>query len=241
MVSSTCGIEIQHDLRFGKTGFKRTITTNNLTSDSLAPKLPDLYQLALTDSTSVKKPEDDPDLLGLTTVIRNIRNDIDDRNTHPDSFIMKKSITIITNYLNENLTDTVPGTLSQENAQAFIITPLHNASDIFDSDKFKICVNDVVALDQCSMDFCKDLTISIGKSAVPNTLPDLSQIKIFAATFHSDLWMLRTIATEIAKGDKNIYPQETIKYDYIKVHFAKADDEGSCKQMFFCFKTLKPT
>uniref|UniRef100_A0AC35F802 Protein kinase domain-containing protein n=1 Tax=Panagrolaimus sp. PS1159 TaxID=55785 RepID=A0AC35F802_9BILA len=226
-ISSTCGIEIQHDFRFGKTGFKRTITTNNLTSDLLAPKLPDLYQLSLTDSTSVKKPEDDPDLLGLATVIRSFRNDIDDRNTHPDSFIMKKSITIITDYLNENLTDTVPGTLSQENAQAFIITPLHNASDIFDSDKFKICVNDVVALDQCSMDFCKDLTISIGKSAVPNTQPDLSKIKIFAATFHPDLWMLRTIATEIAKGDRNIYPQETIKLDYIKVHFAKADDEGS--------------
>jgi hypothetical protein len=216
-LSSSCGIDIKHEIRFGSK-IKRTITTNNLTMLSLGTDVDDLYVSSLVNSNEVKQA-DDGDLMN---VLEQFILDLDDQNNQPQSVALKKTITIMTDYKNINLTNLIPGNLQFENSEAFIITPLHSAANIFDdNDNFHICIKDAELLDQCSQEFCKDVNIYFK----PPKIPTLSKTSIYAATFHSDLWMVRTVANEILKGDREILPKDTIKIKYIEVHFAQGEDK----------------
>ena len=54
-------------------------------------------------------------------------------------------------------------------------------------------------------------------------VPEISKANIYAATFHSDLWMLRAVALEYAKGHREVLSDLDIKRNFIKVHFAQGD------------------
>uniref|UniRef100_A0A7E4V2J5 Protein kinase domain-containing protein n=1 Tax=Panagrellus redivivus TaxID=6233 RepID=A0A7E4V2J5_PANRE len=214
-ISHACGQTITHEIRFGLSK-KRTITTQNLTVANFGPDIADLYGAAIID---------DADSHLVANVVSDFFVEIDDQNTAPDTVVLKKVVTILTDHFSPNSTSSIAGMqLASDNADAFIMTPYRSVIDSIEhfDNEINTCIMDVASFEACANIFCKNLTLSIKNSVLPTPPP---QVMSYIENFDGDIGMFRELAKQMVTGDLCVDNQRTIVKNHHIVHFMNNDED----------------
>uniref|UniRef100_A0AC34PW39 Protein kinase domain-containing protein n=1 Tax=Panagrolaimus sp. JU765 TaxID=591449 RepID=A0AC34PW39_9BILA len=210
VIAAKCGSGYNHEIHFGYQKI-RTITSDEFPTFWEHNDINMLYTAALVVDTDFEQKGNEK----LSNTADTILKIIDAHNHIPSKLVHKKTITIITDYINTDIVAAIPD-LKKLNAEAYVFSVNSDVINFIGNDtRFTTCDLDVAKLDNCTFHFCDEIQLEYPSQIIPTT----SQAAIYLGSFSSDLWMLKSIALQLASGALCSLRNSDIKQNYFHVHF----------------------